>query len=80
MQTLTHLGKLFTVAHNPNSETEHRDSPYIITSPQGRQYVLCRNKPKPELLFALGFGTGKLSVPRNWWFTDKDGVLKSLTP
>lgn len=74
--TLTHLGQSFTVEVKTD---EHADTgPYVITNQRGARFVLCRNQPKPELLFAIRIE--KMKVPRNWWFTDKDGTLRSLTP
>ncbi len=76
MNVLTHQGKLFQWEH---ATDEHKDtSPYIITSPTGIRYMLVRNQVKPNLLFAIKIGS--TVVPRNWWFTDKDGQLKSMRP
>lgn len=78
MNVVTHQGKLFTFVPN---EDEHKETaPYHLTSPRGVTYVLMRNQPKPHLLFAVRTGGKGLGVPRDMWFTDKDGVLKSLTP
>lgn len=76
MNVLSHQGKLFQWEHATDKDKDI--SPYIITSPTGIRYILVRNQVKPHLLFAIKIGS--TVVPRNWWFTDKDGTLKSFRP
>jgi len=70
---ITHLGRKYQVQAAAEPE-----SPYKLIGEKGAEYALVRNKPKPSLLFAIR--CSKLAVPRNWWFTDEGGTLRSLTP
>jgi len=55
------------------------DAAYTLSDKKGPKYKLLRNKPHPEMLFALHarkFGCAK--IKGYTWLTDKDGELKPL--
>lgn len=55
--------------------------PYTVTGHRGAEWMLIRNRPRPEMLFvsstrARGRNLG--SIRGYTWFTDKDGVLRPV--
>lgn len=78
MTTLTHNGKAFTAEPVTAPEDKASGAEFTIKDKTGNEYLLVRNVPHPDLLFAIRLK--RLSVPHKWWFTDKDGPLRSLTP
>lgn len=52
---------------------------YRLTGPRGAEYVLCRNKPNPHMLFAINGRRFTASTPfRDEWFTDRNGTLEHI--
>lgn len=75
--TLTHRGAEYTVEVNEDKNTDM--APYFLTNSKGKKFVLVRNQKDPSKLFAIHHG--KFGVPSgHWWFIEKDGQLKSMTP
>jgi hypothetical protein len=65
--------------HETDESGKSLDAAYTFSDKNGPKYKLLRNKPRPELLFALHarkFGCAK--IKGYTWFTDKDGELKPL--
>jgi hypothetical protein len=77
VETLTHLGRTYAVERLPEN-WQKIECPYRLRGSRGATYLLLRNKPKPHLLFAVR--ENETSLPRNWWFSDEGGTLRSLTP
>lgn len=75
---ITHNGKAFSAQPICESGDRQAGAEFTIVDEKGTEYLLVRNVPQPHLLFAIRIKA--LKVPHKWWFTDKDGPLRSLTP
>ncbi len=76
--TLTHNGKAFTAEPITTPEDKEAGAEYLLSAPDGKEYLLVRNVPNPHMLFAIRIKN--LTVPNGWWFTDKGGSLRSYSP